>query len=274
LARLSSWVLASCSGYVPALTRPFPPGRHPGPPPTQRCPLDGTQPLANSRRPAPHWPLGAQRRRSPFTLSFHTHATTVTSHGIHAFGPCHSHSPPLASFPVLTRSIGHLFTDGPPFQQGVHGFLPIPTPAGTRVDWIKGNVTASFALDGPVVPSTPLSQIRRRQPGVPLCNYPISLTSPVNSYGIYNPPTLPSLALTAFPSVLAHGSHNKPVRARVDHTPLHALAAISQRLPMDIGVEAKGRPGTSETPHCHARTRRRGPIRPRSVSVGSLCVRQ
>ena len=158
---LSHWVLASCSGCVPALTRPFPPGCHPGPPPNQRRPLDGTLPLANSQWPAPHWPLGARHSRSPFTLSFHNHATAVTRCGIRAFGPCHSHSPPPASFPVSTRSIGHPFTDGPPRLRGVLGFFPIPTPAGTRVVWIKGTVTASFALDGPVVPSTSLSQFCR-----------------------------------------------------------------------------------------------------------------
>ena len=92
--------------------------------------------------------------------------------------------------------------------------------AGTRVELTKGNVIASFALDGPVASSAPLSQIRRCQPSVPLCNYPISLTSLSNSYGIYTPPTLPSLALTAFPSVPAHSSHNQPVGVRVDPPPI------------------------------------------------------
>ena len=41
---------------------------------------------------------------------------------------------------------------------------------------------------------------------------------------------------------------------------------------MDVGVEAKGRRGDSVTPPYRARIRRRGLIRPRSVSVCSVLL--
>ena len=92
------------------------------------------------------------------------------------------------------------------------GFIPTPTPAGTHAVGSKGNVITSFALDGPVAPSAPLSQFCRhivdRHP--PFVTTPLASLHRVNSYGIYNPPTLLSLALTAFPSVPVHGSNNKP----------------------------------------------------------------
>jgi len=78
--------------------------------------------IGTSRWPAPHQPLGARPSRSPFTLSFHNHATAVTSRGICAFGPCHSHStfrPRRASAP---RSA--FFTDRPPRLRGALGSFP------------------------------------------------------------------------------------------------------------------------------------------------------
>ena len=102
------------------------------------------------------------------------------------------------------------------------------------------------------------------------CNYPISLTSPINSHGILPPPT-PPLPMHSPPSPCARvrpwNSDKTSQGACFWCPPLHAIVCHPWRPPMDVGVEYERRPGISVTPSCHSGVRYWGPIRSCSVHV-------
>jgi len=152
-----------------------------------------------------HWELDvvAPPSHSPFTITLWQSQVVGSVPLGHAIP-----TPPLRPRCTSAPRSASSSQTGPPFSKGPWDLSH--HTAGTRVELTKGNIITSFALDSPVASSTPLSQIHRHQPGVAPRSYPISLTSLSNSYSIYHPPTLLSLALIAFPSMLAHSSNNKP----------------------------------------------------------------
>ena len=122
------------------------------------------------------------------------------------------------------------------------GFIPTPTPAGTRVVLTMGNVTASFALDGLVLGSTPLSQfcwhVVDRQP--PLVTTPVASLhrSRATAFTTLQPSPHGRSPLSPHASFSETNSQGRAFGS----PPLHARHCHSRRPPTDVGVEYEGTP--------------------------------